>query len=76
MGSIPVTPAILVMLRIGGLIMSTSVAKFLLGVKQEALRVSWASKSEVMGFLFVLILIIAVMSVLFCCVDFFIFKID
>ncbi|WDM85542.1 preprotein translocase subunit SecE [Ehrlichia sp. JZT12] len=48
----------------------SSIAKFLLGVKQEASQVSWASKNEVIGFLFIVILIITFMSILFCCVDF------
>ncbi|GAT75978.1 preprotein translocase subunit SecE [Ehrlichia ruminantium] len=47
-----------------------SIAKFLLSVKQEALHVSWASKNEVIGFLFIVVLIIIFMSILFCCVDF------
>ncbi|ABD44521.1 preprotein translocase, SecE subunit [Ehrlichia chaffeensis str. Heartland] len=51
-----------------------NIAKFLLGVKQEALQVSWASKNEVIGFLFIVILIITFMSVLFCCVDFLFLK--
>ena len=56
-------------LCLGSLIM-VNIAKFLLGVKQEASQVSWASKNEVLGFLFVVILIITCMSILFCCVDF------
>ncbi|MCZ6901327.1 MAG: preprotein translocase subunit SecE, partial [Rickettsia endosymbiont of Ixodes persulcatus] len=42
----------------------SNIAKFLLGVKQEALQVSWASKNEIVGFLFIVILIITFMSVL------------
>ena len=52
----------------------SNVTKFLLGVKQEALQVSWASKNEVGGFLFVVILIITFMSILFCSVDFLFLK--
>ncbi|KJV63348.1 MULTISPECIES: preprotein translocase subunit SecE [Ehrlichia] len=52
----------------------SNIAKFLLGVKQEALQVSWASKNEIVGFLFIVILIITFMSVLFCCVDFLFLK--
>ena len=52
----------------------SNVTKFLLGVKQEALQVSWASKNEVIGFLFVVILIITFMSILFCSVDFLFLK--
>ncbi|AAZ68214.1 preprotein translocase subunit SecE [Ehrlichia canis] len=52
----------------------SNVTKFLLGVKQEALQVSWASKNEVVGFLFVVILIITFMSILFCSVDFLFLK--
>ncbi|RZB12551.1 preprotein translocase subunit SecE [Ehrlichia minasensis] len=52
----------------------SNITKFLLGVKQEALQVSWASKNEVIGFLFVVILIITFMSILFCSVDFLFLK--
>ena len=52
----------------------SNIAKFLLGVKQEALQVSWASKNEVVGFLFIVVLIITFMSILFCCVDFLFLK--
>ncbi|AHC38997.1 preprotein translocase subunit SecE [Ehrlichia muris] len=52
----------------------SNIAKFLLGVKQEALQVSWASKNEIVGFLFIVILIITFMSILFCCVDFLFLK--
>ncbi|ABD43510.1 preprotein translocase subunit SecE [Anaplasma phagocytophilum] len=47
-----------------------SFAKFLLDVKQEVYQVSWASRKEVLVFLLVVILTVALSSVLFSCVDF------
>ncbi|WP_249548736.1 preprotein translocase subunit SecE [Anaplasma phagocytophilum] len=47
-----------------------SFAKFLLDVKQETCQVSWASRREVLVFLLVVILTVALSSVLFSCVDF------